>query len=488
VTDYLKFILSAFHDLLFVFTPDGIIEDYLSTNHEDELILPKDAFIGKNHREILPPQVSKKINQAFQKLDQGEEKYIFDYKVEVQGKTQWYSAVLSKIEIGDNPRYLGAVRNITDRKNQELLIHSILNTSPGGVIVFDAVRDSENTIVDFKISNINKSVENLIGVSAEELVGQRLAAIIDDSFTEKILNHFIDVIQKGEPVEFQYQHKNEQGKVFWYHSKVVKYRDGVVSTFMDISEQKKTEERLAGTNEELQELNRQKDKLFSVISHDLINTISGARGLYLMIFEDYENHSREEIFEYLTLLKKQADNTHELLENLLAWSKNQFQKVSVNLEKFHLADLADSVLNLLRSNAEDKGISLENQVSDTIAIYADENMVKTMLRNLVTNGIKFSQSGGKVVVRAKKTSDSIEISVIDDGVGIEEDALEKILNKKSNYTTPGTDGEKGSGLGLDLCIDFVEMHGGTMSVESEPGKGCVFTFTLPKYKESKKDN
>lgn len=488
MTDYLKSILNAFHDLLFVFTADGTIEDYITTNHENELILPKEAFIGKNHREVLPPHVSKKLDQAFQKLDQGQKQCTFDYDLEIEGKTQWYNAVLSNFENGGNPRYLGAIRNITDRKNQELLLRSILNTSPGGIMVLEAVRNSKDSIIDFKINQINKSVEILTGTSEEELVGQRITMVVDESVMETMLNQFKNVIETETPLEFQYQHINDQDEVFWYHSKVAKYRDGVVSTFMDITEQKKTEEKLAKRNKELQELNRQKDKLFSVISHDLKNAVAGAKGVYYMIFEDYGDLSKEEIFEYLEIVKKRTDNTHELLEDLLAWSKNQFQEVTVNYEKVSLAHLTDSVFNLVASNADGKGIDLENKVPDTIFVLADANMVKTILRNLIANGIKFSKSGGEVFVQAKQIGDNVEISVIDSGVGIENDALEKILNKKSAYTTPGTDGEKGSGLGLDLCIDFVEMHGGSIWAESEPDKGSTFTFTLPKYKKGKMGN
>lgn len=483
MTDYLKSILNAFHDLLFVFTADGTIEDYIATNHEDELILSKEVFIGKSHGEVLPPHISKKLDKAFHKLDQGQEQYKFDYDLEINGKTQWYNAVVSKFKNEATPRYLGAVRNITERKNQELLLRSILNTSPGGIIVFDAVRDSEDVIIDFKITQVNKAVEKLTGASEEELVGHRMATLMDDSVKEKILNQFKMVVQKGAPQELHYQYKNEQDEVFWYHSKAAKYRDGVVSTFMDITEQKKTEEKLAEKNKKLKELNRQKDKLFSVISHDLRNAVGGARAVYGMIFEDYEDLSQEEVFEYLELLKKRTDNTHELLEDLLAWSKNQFQEVTADFEKLPLADLTDSIFNNVRSNAEDKGIILENKVPDTICVYADANMVKTILRNLIANGIKFSQQADKIVVQAEKKGDKVEISVIDEGVGIEKDALEKILNRKSTYTTPGTDGEKGSGLGLDLCIDFVEMHGGEIWIESEPGKGSIFTFTLPEDKK-----
>ncbi len=481
MTEYLKSILNAFHDLLFVFTADGTIEDYIATNHEDELILPKKEFIGKNHKEVLPPHVSKKLDQAFQKLNRGQEQYTFDYKIEVKGNPQWYNAVLSKIKNGDNPRYLGAVRNITVRKNQELFIRSILNTSPGGVMVLGAVRDYKDEIIDFKIDQVNQSVEFLTGASEEDLVGQRITTVVDKNVKKKMLTQFKAVVQSGAPLEFQYQHRDEKGEVIWYHSRAVKYQDGIVGTFMDITEQKKTEEKLAEKNEELQELNRQKDKLFSVISHDLRNAVAGAKLVYDVIFLDYEGLSKNEILEYLHLLNHRTNNIHELLEDLLAWSKNQSQKVTTDLEKLHLASLIDTTLDNVRSQADSKKIELLNQIPDTIYVHADANMIKTVLRNLITNGIKFSNPGGKVSINAERTNQKIKVSVRDDGIGMNKETQEKVMNRQTTFTSEGTSGEKGSGVGLDLCIDFVEIHGGEIWVESKPGQGCTFNFTLSEY-------
>ncbi|MEX0769380.1 MAG: PAS domain-containing sensor histidine kinase [Balneolaceae bacterium] len=479
MSEYLKSILNAFHDLLFVFTEDGVIADYITRNHEDKLILPKEDFIGKHHQEVLPPHVSKKIGRAFGKINQEVALVKFDYSIELKEEKNWYEAVISKMAYGDESRYLAAVRNITERKNYELLLRGILNTSPGGIIVFRAVRDGHETIVDFEIKQINKSTETLTGATEEELIGQNITAVVADHEKEKMMERFTTVVETGQPVEFYYQHVDEHNEVYWYHSKVAKYRDGVVSTFMDTTKQKKSEEELEKVNKELQELSRQKDKLFSVVAHDLRNAVSGTMGLYDLIFDEYKELSKEEIFNYLRLLNNRANETNELLTDLLMWLRNQFQEISTNPEKLNLAEIIHSVTRSIRTNADEKKVEVNNQVPDHIFVQADLNILKTILRNLIANGIKFSHPGGKIVVHAETTDGEVEISVTDEGVGIEKDNLDKILDKKSNYTSRGTKGEKGSGLGLDLCIDFVEKHGGKIRAESEPGKGTTFTFTLP---------
>jgi PAS domain S-box-containing protein len=479
MTQYLKSILNAFNDLLFVFTDDGLIENYLTSNHAEELILPKDEFIGKKYQEILPPDISNELERAFRQLDEGKEKVQFDYSISRDGEINWYNAVVSKTYVDDELKYLGAVRNITERKNHELLLRSVLNTSPGGIMVFQAVRDEGGAIIDYEISQVNKTVETLTEAEADQLTGQRFSSILPDDQANLIMDRFNHVMETGEPADSEYHFETEPGKSIWYLSKVVKFKDGLVSTFLEMTKQKETEAELLRTNEKLHDLNRKKDKLFSVIAHDLRNATSGPMGIYELILEDFEEITKDELRKYLTQLYKGSRSAHELLEDLLLWSRNQFQDVTAEPESFKLSEIVDVVFRNVSVNSDKKDINLMNKVSDNVTLHADLNMVKTILRNLINNGIKFSYPGGHVVVNAVIQKDNVEISVQDQGVGIKKDDIGKILDKKSNYTTRGTDGEKGSGLGLDLCVDFVEKHGGDIRVESTPGKGSTFIFTIP---------
>ncbi len=479
MSEYLESILNAFHDMLFVFTTDGIIDDYLTTNHQDELGLSKEAFLGKHHSEVLPPYASEKLQEAFKAVERGVEQFSFDYSMNIRGDKQWYTAVISKLELDQKQRYLGTIRNITGRKNQELLLRGILNTTPAGIVVFDALKDEKEAIYDYEIANLNELVEKLLGAPEEELIGQTLTAITPDLEIEKMMDRFNTVIEKNEPIDFDYKLKNEDNESRWFHCKATKFKDGIIISFLDITEQRETRDKLIAANAELEELNRQKDKLFSVISHDLKNAISGPMALFEVLLEEYEALSSEEIIDYLKSLNRSNENVVKLLEDLLMWSKNQFQEVKPFIEEVKLRELTDNIFRNVKAGAEEKKITLKNRVPENITLHTDISMLKTILRNLVGNGIKFSHQGGTIEVKANQDGTHAKISVSDEGVGIENEAMEKILNKKSNYTTRGTSGEKGSGLGLDLCIDFTEKLGGTLHIESKPEAGSTFHLALP---------
>jgi len=171
MTDKTKAILKAINDMIFVFNVNGVIEEYISTNHKDELIQPRESFLGKHYQDVLPPHVNKKLEAAFLKLERGKERSSFDYSIELHKSTQWYTAVLSKATIEDTPKYLGAVRNITDRKLRESLLWSVLNTSPGGILVLQSVRDGDGNAIDFEITRANHSVESLTDTSLKALIG-----------------------------------------------------------------------------------------------------------------------------------------------------------------------------------------------------------------------------------------------------------------------------------------------------------------------------
>lgn len=230
---------------------------------------------------------------------------------------------------------------------------------------------------------------------------------------------------------------------------------------------------------QLRELNATKDKLFAIIAHDLRSPFTNILGFSEFLIENVNDIGVAESEEYLTEINSSAKSTLILLENLLNWAKSQTGQMSFNPEKMIFSDVILEIIKLNKSLAKNKDISLNYFSSDEIEVYADENMLKTILRNLISNAIKFTNSEGHISVLAISKQDHVEITISDDGIGINEESLKELFNIASNKSTLGTAKEKGSGLGLLLCKEFIEEHDGRIWVESEEGKGSNFKFTLP---------
>lgn len=234
---------------------------------------------------------------------------------------------------------------------------------------------------------------------------------------------------------------------------------------------------------ELEELNATKDKFFTIIAHDLKNPFNTVIGLSELLIERFDSYDSTKIKDFISQIYKFSNNAYNLLEDLLQWAKSQTGRIEVNIEKFDVFELAIENITLYQADAIRKGITLESNVKVNTHVNADRNMVLTVIRNLISNSIKFSNSGDTITVEAIHAKDFVEISVIDTGVGIPEKNLGKIFNIDSNLSTQGTADETGTGLGLIISREFVEKNGGTIRVTSKEGNGTKFTFTVPVNKD-----
>jgi signal transduction histidine kinase len=228
---------------------------------------------------------------------------------------------------------------------------------------------------------------------------------------------------------------------------------------------------------ELTELNTLKSKLFSVIAHDLKSPMYALRNLFRNMHQ--QNLPADEIKELVPEVLMDLNYTIGLMENLLQWSKTQMQASATRPEELDISVMINEVLHLLRLQAEAKQIYIESKNNRPVFVYADKDMVNLVLRNLLSNAIKFTPQQGRIEVGVNDISSFVEIYVQDSGMGISRDALTKI-NENNFYTTKGTASESGTGLGLMLCKEFLAKNGGQMHIESEMGKGSIFSFTLPK--------
>lgn len=237
-------------------------------------------------------------------------------------------------------------------------------------------------------------------------------------------------------------------------------------------------EELEHLNHKLDELNSTKDKFFSIIAHDLRNPIAAFKQVTDVFHQDFNSFNEEERFELIKHMKMSSDSLYQLLENLLTWSRSQRGTIDYRPEDFDLKQLIDMIINLLSSQAARKNIELSNNLKKTFPIFADKNMMNTTIRNLVSNAIKYTSDGGHIDVSAEVSGNQVIISVEDNGIGMDEQTASKLFKIDQSFTTEGTNNEQGTGLGLILCKEFVDKHGGDIWVESSPGKGSKFIINL----------
>lgn len=239
------------------------------------------------------------------------------------------------------------------------------------------------------------------------------------------------------------------------------------------------EKTVAMKTAELNELNASKDKFFSIIAHDLKNPFNTIIGFSEMLRDEITTGELNKSGEYAGMIFDSATKTYRLLENLLEWANSQRGKISFNPVPLNLGEIFKEDLRILNEMAGRKNIELINHFTDDLTIIADKNMIKTILRNLISNAIKFTHINGKVELTTIIDNKQAEISVSDSGIGMTKETIAKLFRIDSNLSIRGTENEKGTGLGLILCKEFIEKHGGKIWVESETGKGSIFRFTLP---------
>ncbi len=241
----------------------------------------------------------------------------------------------------------------------------------------------------------------------------------------------------------------------------------------------RTHVKLNRQSRELQELNATKDKFFSIIAHDLRGPFSAFLGFTEIMTEQSETLTREQIHDFSLLMHDSATNLFSLLENLLEWSRMQRQLTDFDPKSFLLRPFIEESILYSTSFATIKGINLRCNIPADLEVFADAHMLSSIIRNLIANGIKFTRKGGEVLVSAQRHADNtVSIAVKDSGIGMSRDLLDNLFRIDKKTNRKGTNDEPSSGLGLILCKDFIERHGGKIGVESEEEKGSVFHFTL----------
>ena len=447
--------------------------------HEELLALPFINYVHPEDRELI---ISNHLKRLKGDLDVPRYHYRI---VKNDGSIRWIEMNGIMIEWEGQPATLNMLTDITERKQaEEALQHerTLLR------LLIDNVPDlmyTKDTACRKTLVNI-ADVQNM-GVKLEsEVLGKDDFAFFSKEMAEKFYADEQLVIQTGQPLINKEEYTlNELGQEKWFLTSKFPLRDqsgqiiGLAGIGRDITERRRAEAELKLKNEQLLTLNAEKDKFFSIIAHDLRGPFSGFLGLTEIMAGDIQSLTMEAIQEFSLSIRNSATNLYRLLENLLEWSSMQQGSIPFDPEVIHLRSIVDECLPIMLELAKNKGIEMSSDIPGDLKVFADRNMLQTVIRNLVSNAVKFTPKDGKISVLAKAAGDkSVEISIKDSGIGMKAEMVSNLFRLDVKTSRIGTEGEPSSGLGLLLCKEFVEKHGGRIWVKSEVGKGTTFYFTL----------
>ena len=363
--------------------------------------------------------------------------------------------------------------DVSEAKEQ---LQQIFNTSPDAASI---TRLEDGLMVD-----INESYSAITGYSREEMIGNSSVTInIWKDISD--WNQVVSLIQKQghcENYEATFILKGGREIIGLMSAKQIDLQGvpHIISITKDITERKRIERNIQEKNQQLQSVNAEKDKFLSILAHDMRNPFNAFLGLTQLLAEDLADMEFEEIQKIAVSLNKSAVNLYRLLDNLLEWSYIQHGKLSMHPVLISLQEKIYQIAEVVADYAPKKGIRIEYAIPADATVFADVHMFDAIIRNLVFNAVKFTPAGGRITISAKSLENKMtEISVKDTGIGIPPDFLGKLFTLDQSTSRKGTTGEPSTGLGLIICKEFVERHEGRIWVESEEGKGSVFSFTLP---------
>ena len=481
---------------------------------------------GRSLVDIVPPDYRESHGEGIRRLDVGGEMHVIGNTVELEGLRK--SGVrfplelsLSNWQTSEGLFYTGIIRDITVRKRMLL----------ENEVIFEITRGITST------GNLNEFLK-LVHHSLSKIVyaGNFFVALYNKKKRHFTFPYFVDkfdqeptssemkkscssyVFKTGKPLLLsranfeQLKQENEVELVgspspSWvgiplqtpseiigvfvlqhyenentYAEKDLNFLSSVGSQIAVAIERRLADEMIMLKNELLLVINAEKDKLFSIIAHDLKNPFNAIIGFSNLLSEKIQEKDYEGIEEFAGIIQESSQRAMALLMNLLEWSRSQTGRIVFSPNVCDINALIHEVTELLKGAAKQKSISILAKTTENLTAFADKAMISTILRNLVSNAIKYTHQGGEIVISCELTQNHLLVSVGDSGVGIDKDFLQKLFRIDENLSTPGTEDEKGTGLGLILCKEFVEKHGGKIWVESEVGKGSTFFISIPQRK------
>lgn len=396
---------------------------------------------------------------------------------------------MKRVEVRENPivengktvAIVGALIDITDRKKAEIDLidsekkyRSLFEYSKNAIVV---------TNIDGEVIDYNESAREMFKIPIDKMKNKHFTMnfYIDLADREKYMN---EIIKNGYITNFETRWRRWDGEIIYtIGSGTLVKTEGkkpfLINTLFDITEIKNSQQQLIKQSKELKEANATKDKFFSIIAHDLkgpLGTITGYSGLVKSRIKHYNTAKLE---NFIKLIHSSATQTLNLLDNLLEWAKGQQGKLSLNYEQLNLYEILLDIIQEIDTFANKKNISIVVNSPVDCFVYADKNAMMSTYRNLIMNAIKFSYRDSQVKISIVKNKENIKSSITDFGIGIADEKIAYIFHSENKKSSKGTENESGSGLGLQLCQEFVLKHEGKIWVESIPGKATTFYFTIP---------
>ena len=404
-----------------------------------------------------------------------------------KGKRIPVELIIQYFEINSRKSILITAKDISKKRKHEeelelekYLLKTLMDNIPDTIYFKD---------LDSKFIRINKAQAELLGVNnCDGAIGKTdfdffRTQHAEDAFNDevKLFKTKKSLISKAEYIQLA------NGKSKWVTATKVPVLDnkgnvsGLVGMSRDITDLKNANIKIQKYAKELQYLNLSKDKFLSIIAHDLKNPFFSLLGFAELLEKDYEKLSDDERKLYLNNIIKISKNSYQLLENLLHWASAKTGRIEYCPEQIDLKTLVHESIEFFKPMAQKKNILLSNNVVTHLPAYADQDMIRTVLRNLLTNSIKFTKSGGSINVDNLDDRNQHKICVSDSGQGMDAQTIKNLFKISISQKSIGTSNETGTGLGLIICKEFVEKNGGQISITSKPKEGSTFSFTIPKF-------
>lgn len=447
--------------------------------------------LGKYAIEVFPVLEESGIMKDLQKTLNGEITNAIDFAANFPDpeKSAWVS-VKNMPLLNENGEITGVIGTIYDLTERKLLEESLTSINERFVLATTAANISvwEHDLVT-DIIHIDDNYNKIFGITqaSDQIELEQFNKIFHPDDRDIVKRSIDEAIKSGNSINFEFRIITHDGKTrnISAFGKIAKDSNNnpvkFIGVNIDITDFRNAELAIRENEKILLQLNADKDRFISILSHDLRSPFNNLLGLSEILTENIRQLHIDEIEKLANQIKTTAQSTFNLLEDILMWARTQQDMIPFNPQLISFKDIFISILEPLNPLADAKNLTINFSAPDKIKIFADIDMMKTVLRNLVSNAIKYTNIGGEINITASETSENITISVMDNGVGITPGDLTKLFNITEVISTIGTANETGSGLGLLLCKEFVEKHGGKIRVESEVGKGSDFKFTLPKH-------